>query len=127
MAIKKVKGSTRKKQSGYGRKSEVRSQKKPGKTRTPAAHFTPGQLALHERVLPGRRFVEFPQVKGKVIEKVELFTTREYHSITLGLQDRTALNLRIDPGFTLNASLQEIRAGNLDVIAEWPPIPSSGD
>ena len=38
---------------------------------------------LIERRMDGRRFIEVPRVKGRTLEKVELFTIPEYHSLTL--------------------------------------------
>lgn len=84
----------------------------------------PGKFVLNERSLPGRRFVEFPLVKGKVAEKVELFTTAHHHSITIDFHDQTSLSLVIEPGFTINAEFQQRRKGDTHVLAEWPPIHS---
>jgi len=64
------------------------------------------------------------QVKGKITEKVEFFTTGEYHAITIDFEDQTSLNLAIEPSFTLNAELQQRRKGETEVLFEWPPIPS---
>src|SRR5215813_3318605 len=82
----------------------------------------PGQFVLNERNLPHRRFVEFSLVRGKTIEKVELFTTRGYHSIAIDFQDHTSLNLTIEPTFILNAEFQQRKKGDIEVLAEWPPI-----
>ena len=84
----------------------------------------PGQLGLLERRFQGRRFVEFPQVKGKTAERVQLYTASDYHSITIEFQDRTSLNLAIEPGFTIDAELQQRRKAKLHTVAEWPPIRS---
>jgi len=83
---------------------------------------SPGQFVLNERNLPHRRFVEFPLARGKTTEKVELFTTRGYHSITIDFQDHTSLNLTIEPTFILNAEFQQRGKGDIEVLAEWPPI-----
>lgn len=115
MAASKPKSSTRKKQSARrGRQSAKAKSKNP----------TPGQLALLEKNLPGRRFVEFPLVKGKTVEKVELFITSDCISLTLELQDKTALHLDLEPGLTINAELQQIQKGDVETLAEWPPIHS---
>src|SRR5882724_1356260 len=56
------------------------------------------------RQLDGRRFVRLGEVRGKVVAHVELFTSAgDSHSITVRFTDRTALNLAISPGFTINA------------------------
>jgi len=84
--------------------------------------ISPGQFVLNERNLPHRRFVEFPLARGKTIEKVELFTTRGHHSIALDFQDHTSLNLEIEPTFIINAEFQQQKKGDIEVLAEWPPI-----
>ena len=92
--------------------------KKPGKP-------GPASFPLIERILPHRRFVEFTEMKGRTVEKIEFYTTGDFHSISIDFQDKTALHLRIDPGFTLNADFADTKSGNLNLIREWPPIPSS--
>src|SRR5215813_7418673 len=92
------------------------------KQRPQTRSTSPGQFVLNERNLPHRRFVEFPLARGKTIEKVELFTTRGYHSLTIDFQDRTSLNLTIEPTFILDAEFQQREKGDIEVLAEWPPI-----
>src|SRR5215813_14629367 len=104
MARTQVKRSVHKKQSAprskQSRKSNPRTRKRGS---TNDSHLAPGRLVLNEKNLPGRRFVEFPLARGKTTEKVELFTTGEYHSITIDFQDHTSLNLTIEPTYILNA------------------------
>ena len=90
--------------------------------KNPKPITSPGQFVLNERNLPHRRFVEFSLVRGKTIEKVELFTTRGYHSIAIDFHDHTSLNLTIEPTFILNAEFQQRKKGDIEVLAEWPPI-----
>lgn len=49
--------------------------------------------AMIERKFPHTRFIEIPQMKGRTVEKVELFTTTEYHSIIIDFQDKTVVML----------------------------------
>jgi len=96
---------------------------KPAKRRTQTrSTLSPGSLGLLERKLPYRRFVDFPQVKGKTIERIHLYTSTDYHCITIDFKDQTCLNLAIEPSFTINAELQQLKKGNIEVVAEWPPI-----
>ena len=92
--------------------------KKPGKP-------GPASFPLIERTLPHRKFVEFTEMKGRTVEKIEFYTTGDFHSLSIDFQDKTALHLRIDPGFTLNADFADTKSGNVNLIREWPPIPSS--
>ena len=80
---------------------------------------------LIERHLPHRKFVEFTEMRGRTVEKIEFYTVGEYHSISIDFQDKTALHLRIDPCFILNADFADIKTGNIDIIREWPPIHST--
>ena len=100
------------------RPSKATRHYKRNQTRT----TSPGQFVLNERNLPHRRFVEFPLARGKTTEKIELFTTRGHHSITIDFQDHTSLNLTIEPTFILNAEFQQREKGDIEVLAEWPPI-----
>ena len=79
---------------------------------------------LIERRFPYTRFVELPQIKGRSVEKIEIFTAPEYNSITIDFQDKTALTLTIDPYFKLGAELSDIKSGDQQTIQEWPPIHS---
>jgi len=90
--------------------------------KNPKRTTSPGQFVLNERNLPHRRFVEFPLVRGKTTEKVELFTTGGHHSITIDFQDHTSLSLEIEPTFILNAEFQRRGKGDIEILAEWPPI-----
>ena len=76
-----------------------------------------------ERKLDGRKFVEFPQMKGKTLNKVEMFSTTGYHSISLDFDDRTSLTLRIDPCFALQATYSDVKRDQ-EVIEEWLPVHS---
>ena len=80
--------------------------------------------ALVERTLPHRRFIAFPEVQGRTVSKIELFTTHAYHSITIDFDDKTAFTFIIEPCFLLGAELSEIKAGNQDTISEWPAVHS---
>ena len=125
MASIKTKRSVHKKQS---RRTQPKSDSKKSfrKRRTSGSKPAPGELALQERTLPFRRFVAFPLVKGKVAEKVELFTSTNNHSLAIEFQDRSSLHLDIEPRFTIQAQLMQMEKGNLETLAEWPPIPSKG-
>jgi len=80
-------------------------------------------LPRPERKFGAQHSVEFPQVKGKTTERLEFYSTADYHCITIDFEDKTSLNLEIEPGFTINAELQQRKKGERDIILEWPPIP----
>jgi hypothetical protein len=80
---------------------------------------------LIEREIENRRFIEFPQMKGRIIDKVEFYTTPDYHSLTLHFQDKTALTLVIDLGFLMTARFVDAATGNERVLKRWPVIHSA--
>ena len=82
-------------------------------------------FSLIEKKLDGRKFVEFPQMKGKTLERIHLFTTMEHHSITLDFQDDTSLALKIEPCFALKATYSDIQHGDQEIREEWLPVHSS--
>jgi len=86
-----------------------------------------GPFSLIERKLDGRKFAEFPHMKGKKLEKLEFFTTPEYHSFTLDFADRTSLTLKIEPCFILQSTFFDLIRGDQKIREEWLPIHSATD
>jgi hypothetical protein len=78
------------------------------------------------RQYDGRRFVRFGEFKGKTVASLELFTSKQdSHSLTVYFQDRTALNLHISPGFTVNAEYYKSQGlADPRVLKRWPEIKS---
>lgn len=79
---------------------------------------------LIDRSTPGRRLLEFPEMKGRTVEKIEFFSTAEYHSINVFFADKSSLNLAIDMGFEVHAELESDRPGEPQITKRWPPIRS---
>lgn len=77
---------------------------------------------LKERKSPGCKVVEFPDMKGRKLEKVEIYTFGVRHSIVIEFQDKTALDLAIEPGFTLRAVQEDRQPGNPKIIRRWAPV-----
>ena len=138
MAAIQSKRSVRKKQSAvstrYSAKAKSKTKKQSTKPKSKkrrrearSSKPSPGELALHERTLPHRRFVEFPLVKGKIAERVQLFTADDDNSLAIDFQDETSLVLDIEPGFTIHAQLMRLEKGELETLAEWPPIRNISD
>ncbi len=61
-------------------------------------------------------------MRGKVAEAVELFTAGEYHAVTILFQDKTALSLALEPGFTVRPTYEDRKSGTIQVLKEWAPI-----
>jgi len=85
----------------------------------------PPPPTLIERKLADSRFVEFPGVQGKVVEKIEMSTRRDYHGINIYFRDNALLALNLEACFLLQPSLCVISDGEIKVREEWPPIRST--
>ena len=129
MAAIQSKLSVRKKQlvRRGDQSTKPKNRKRSIQNRSSSNKPSPGEFALRERTLPGRRFVEFPLVKGKIAERVQLFTTTNNNSLSIDFQDQTSLLLNIEPGFTIHAQLMQLEKGELETLAEWPPFKNISD
>ena len=110
-----------------GKKATLRKSLSKARRPRPTTTQPTWPFTLVERKFEGRKFVEFPQMKGKTLAKVELFTTPEYHSIKMDFEDRTSPALRIEPSFALHAKLYDIKRGDQEIREEWLPIHSATD
>lgn len=72
----------------------------------------------------GRTVYRFEEVKGKLVDLVEIFTAGGAHSIEVRFQDKTAMHFGIDPGFVLGAEYGDSKSGDWRPIKRWPLIRS---
>ena len=81
--------------------------------------------SLLKRKGPYRNLIEIPGMEGRILKRVEIYTTTEYHSLTLDFEDKTSLTLVLDPCFFVTASLSDISSGNERTLKCWPKIKST--
>lgn len=72
------------------------------------------------------RLVEFPEARGRTVEKVELSTDSDFPCISIRFQDNTDLTVVIDPWLTFRADYSRWKAGNQKVLKRWPVFRSDG-
>ena len=65
------------------------------------------------------------EVKGKIVECVEFYTSSESHSIDVCFQDKTTLHFSIDPAFLLETEYANWKTGNWQRIKRWPTLRSA--
>lgn len=68
------------------------------------------------------RLVEFPQARGRTVEKVELNLDSDFHCISIRFQNDTDLTFMIDPALTFRADYSKWKDGEQKVLKRWPPI-----
>jgi hypothetical protein len=67
---------------------------------------------------------QFHEVKGKIVEKVELDPAGEFAAIVF--QDQTALTFNIDPLVAIYPELSDWKTGDWKGIKRWPAVQSRG-
>ena len=72
----------------------------------------------------GRSVHYMEEVKGKIVDCVEFYTSSESHSIDGCFQDKTTLHFSIDPGFLLETEYAHWKTGNWRRIKRWPTLRS---
>ncbi len=77
---------------------------------------------LREREVDGRRTLQFPHVKGRIVETVRFYTSSDQHTLSIRFRDRTRLTFNFEPGFILRSDLTKSKDWELHTIKEWPPI-----
>jgi hypothetical protein len=77
------------------------------------------------RASESTRSHRFEQVRGKILDFVEFYTSGDYHCLDVRFQDNTAVTFAIEPRFTVAAEHADWKTGNLRLLQEWPAILSS--
>ncbi|MGB9122670.1 MAG: hypothetical protein WCE73_18780 [Candidatus Angelobacter sp.] len=72
----------------------------------------------------GRTVYRLEELKGKLVDLVEIFTAAESHSINVLFEDKTTLRFVIDPGFIMETEYADWKTGDWRPIKSWPLIHS---
>ena len=67
---------------------------------------------------------DFPEVKGKIVESVEINVEASFYSIAIFLQDKTSLTFSIEPTVFTFPIHSEWIEGEEKVIKEYEPVRS---
>jgi hypothetical protein len=110
MADTKIKRSILKKQSAHSNQLSAKTKRLKQTPQIPSTS--------------DRRFVQFPQAKGKTIEGVELLVAPDYHSISINFEDKTALHFSIETGFTVKTDYSDWATGEQRFLRKWPLLKS---
>lgn len=70
--------------------------------------------------------MEFPQVRGRTVERVELNLDSDFRCISIRFQDSTDLTFVIEPALTFRADYSKWKDGEQKVLKRWPPVMSVG-
>jgi hypothetical protein len=76
------------------------------------------------RSYDSRHVYRLEEVKGKVVDRVEIFLAAEDSSIVVRFRDQTSLGIGVEPGFTLIPQHYDLKTGDFRSIRRWRPIRS---
>lgn len=71
------------------------------------------------------RILRFPEVKGKIVERIEISMVSEDCAIGILFQDRTYLSFNLDPFLWITPDYSDWKTGNYKPLKRWAPIQSS--
>jgi hypothetical protein len=72
----------------------------------------------------GRKRPDFSEVKGKIVEGVELKPSENGYSIGIMFQDRTFLSFDVEPFVTVFPELSDWKTENYKPLKRWPIVRS---
>jgi hypothetical protein len=72
----------------------------------------------------GRKRPRFPEVKGKIVEGVELKPSENGYLIGIMFRDRTFLSFDVEPQVTVFPELSDWTTENYKPLKRWPIVRS---
>ena len=63
-----------------------------------------------------------PEVKGKIVENIEVTVTSDHHSISINFSDNTGMIFNIEPRIAVFPYYGDWKTGDCKVIKEWEPL-----
>ena len=67
---------------------------------------------------------DFPEVTGKIVQSIELFSDKEYCGITIRFIDQTALDFTLETAVFVFPSYSDRTGGNETILKEYEPVRS---
>jgi hypothetical protein len=89
-----------------------------------SAHATQSRRHSYPARREDRRYIQFADAKGKIIDTVELLTAPDYHSISINFKDKTCLNFSVETGFTVKTDYCDWKTGEQRILRKWPIVRS---
>jgi hypothetical protein len=68
--------------------------------------------------------MKFPEVKGKIIQTIELFVSPDECIIDIGFQDKTSLSFDVEPCVVIMPVLADWKTGEYRPLKRWRTVHS---
>jgi hypothetical protein len=83
-------------------------------------------MAVHKRTRSPKRRKHpgFSEVKGKIVEGIELMPSENGYSIGIMFQDRTFLSFDVEPFISVFPELSDWKSKNYKPLKRWPIVRS---
>ena len=72
-----------------------------------------------------RQLADFPEVKDKLLDSIEVFSDHEYYAITVRFQDKTALNFAMETAVFTFPVLSDWTGGNEKILKQYKSVRSN--
>lgn len=72
----------------------------------------------------GRTRLLISEVKGKIVESIEVYVTSDHYSANINFNDNTAIVFNVEPSVTLSPYYGDWKTGTCKVLKEWEPVKS---
>lgn len=77
-----------------------------------------------KKEVPFRRVLRFPQVKGKIVDFVELGSSPDDYVIEIRFKDKTMLTFDIEASLSGFPELSDWKTGEYKPLKRWRPVHS---
>ena len=61
-------------------------------------------------------------MKGRIVERIQVCLSSDYHSVSVRFEDKTDFTVEIDTRLVLTALHSDWKTGNMRVLRRWPVI-----
>ena len=72
-----------------------------------------------------RQLADFPEVKDKLLDSIEVFSDHEYYAITVRFQDKTVLNFALETAVLTFPVLSDWTGGNEKILKQYKSVRSN--
>lgn len=67
---------------------------------------------------------DFPEVKGKIVETVEITVESDYYGISVRFEDKTSLTFSMEPCLFAFPIYEDWTSGESKILKQYPPVRS---
>jgi hypothetical protein len=66
--------------------------------------------------------VRYKEMKGRTVERIEVWSSSEYRCISIRFEDKTDFTVEITPRMAFHALHSDWKTGEMRILRRWPAI-----